>query len=129
MEGVFATINITRVICWDSGFALHRLRSAPFEGVAIGIPPALPEDCYYRSSRWTVAGPDATLPQVRCDVDVKTLNQRDPGDSGGVRIFRRDRLVQGFDRFANLEGIGAPRTVQMAFDDIVQRRRALAMES
>ena len=66
-RGFFATINITRVICWDSGFALHRLRSAPFEGAAIGIPPALPQDCY--SSGWfhcpLLGGPLCALPHIR----------------------------------------------------------------
>ena len=42
----FSAIDIMRLFPWLRGFAFHRLRSAPFEGAAIGIPPALPEDCY-----------------------------------------------------------------------------------
>src|ERR1019366_753920 len=32
----------------SAGFDLHRLRSGPFEEPAIVIPPALPEDTYFR---------------------------------------------------------------------------------
>ena len=44
----FAASDITELFPWLGGFAFYRLRSAPFEGAAIGIPPALPEDCYFR---------------------------------------------------------------------------------
>ena len=46
----FAASDIARLFRWlrvIRGVAFHRLRSAPFEGAAIGIPPALPEDCYF----------------------------------------------------------------------------------
>jgi hypothetical protein len=39
--------EITRAVRSNRGFAFERLQKAPFEGGAIGIPPALPEDCYF----------------------------------------------------------------------------------
>jgi len=42
------------------GHDFYRLRSGPFEGPAIVIPPALPEDTYYFFLEFTIGG-DAAL--------------------------------------------------------------------